>query len=83
MFVLSVLEASNTKTNFLCVQTHLAIKLFWFWSNWLNHWCHMDYFNYVLTTFLGFEHVSWDAVYAGSEICVPRINEDLTGLERH
>ncbi len=22
---------------------------------WLNHWCHMDYFNDVLTTFLGLE----------------------------
>ncbi len=29
MFVLSELEAPNTKTNSLCVQTHLAIKLFW------------------------------------------------------
>ncbi len=28
MFVLSVLEAPNTKTKSLCVQTHLAIKLF-------------------------------------------------------
>ncbi len=28
MFVLSVLEAPNTKTNSLCVKTHLAIKLF-------------------------------------------------------
>ncbi len=28
MFVLSVLEAPNTKTNSLYVQTHLAIKLF-------------------------------------------------------
>ncbi len=28
LFVLSVLEAPNTKTNSLCVQTHLAIKLF-------------------------------------------------------
>ncbi len=28
MFVLSVLEAPNTKTNYLCVQTHLAIMLF-------------------------------------------------------
>ncbi len=28
MFVLSVLEAPNTKTNSLCVQTHVAIKLF-------------------------------------------------------
>ncbi len=27
MFVLSVLEAPNTKTNSLCAQTHLAIKL--------------------------------------------------------
>ncbi len=33
----------------------------------LNHWCHMDYFNDVLTTFLGPEHVSCIAVYAGSE----------------
>ncbi len=29
MIVLSVLDAPNTKTNSLCVQTHLAIKLFW------------------------------------------------------
>ncbi len=28
MFVLSVLDAPNTKTNSLCVQTHLAINLF-------------------------------------------------------
>ncbi len=28
MFVLSVLEDPNTKTNSLCVQTHLAIQLF-------------------------------------------------------
>ncbi len=33
----------------------------------LNHWCHMDYFNDVLTNFLGLEHVSCVAVYAGSE----------------
>ncbi len=33
----------------------------------LNHWCHMDYFNNVLATFLGLENVSWVAVYAGSE----------------
>ncbi len=26
MFVLSVLDAPNTKTNSVCVQTHLAIK---------------------------------------------------------
>ncbi len=34
----------------------------------LNHWCHMDYFINVLTTFLGLERVSYVAVYAGSEI---------------
>ncbi len=33
----------------------------------LNHWCHMDYFNDVLTTFLGVEHGSCIAAYAGSE----------------
>ncbi len=53
----------------------------------------MDYFNNVLTTFLGLERVSCVAVYAGSEsswissknilICVPKMNEGLTGLERH
>ncbi len=31
---------------------------------WLNHWSHMDYFNDVLTTFLGLEHCS---CVAGSE----------------
>ncbi len=33
----------------------------------LNHWCHMDYFNNVLTTFLGLERGSCIVVYAGSE----------------
>ncbi len=33
----------------------------------LNHWCHMDYFNDVLTTFLCLERGSSLAVYAGSE----------------
>ncbi len=33
----------------------------------INHWCHMDYFNDVLTNFLGLELVSCVAVYAGSE----------------
>ncbi len=32
----------------------------------LNHWCHMDYFNDVLTTLLGLECVSCVAVYGGS-----------------
>ncbi len=29
----------------------------------LNHWCHMDYFNDILTTFLGLECGSCFAVY--------------------
>ncbi len=33
----------------------------------MNHWCHMDYFNNVLTTFLGLELVSCVAVYGGSD----------------
>ncbi len=33
---------------------------------WLNHWCHMDYFNDVLTIFLGLERGSCIAVYAES-----------------
>ncbi len=32
----------------------------------LSHWCHMDYFNDVLTTFLGLECGSCVAVYEGS-----------------
>ncbi len=33
----------------------------------LNHWCHMNYFNDVLTPFLGLERGSCIAVYAESE----------------
>ncbi len=53
----------------------------------------MDYFNYVLTTFLGLEHGSCVSVYAGSEnswisaknslICVLKMNNGLTCLEQH
>ncbi len=50
----------------------------------------MDYFNDVLTTFLGLERVGYIALYGESEnrvknilICVPEMNEGLTGLERH
>ncbi len=52
----------------------------------------MDYFNYVLTTFLGLERVSCVAVYGVRKlsdfiknilICVLKMNEGLTGLERH
>ncbi len=31
----------------------------------LNHWYHMDYFNDILTTLLGFERDRSIAVYAG------------------
>ncbi len=49
--------------SFLCAQKYSRsfIKLR------LNHWRHMNYFINVLTTFLGLEHVSCVAVYAGSE----------------
>ncbi len=52
----------------------------------------MDYFNDVITTFLCLEHVRFIAIYGGSEsaristkivICVPKMNEGFTGLERH
>ncbi len=59
----------------------------------LNHSWHMDYFNNVLTTFLDLERGSCVAVYAGFRklsdfikhilICVPKMNEGLTGLEWH
>ncbi len=57
----------------------------------LNHWCHMDYFNDVLASFLSLDRVRILAVYGRvgelSEfirnilICVPKMNEGLTGLE--
>ncbi len=45
----------------------------------------MDYFNDVLTTFLGLEHGSCVAVYGGSYleyilICVPKMNKGLMSL---
>ncbi len=53
----------------------------------------MDYFNDVLTTFLGLERGSCVAVYGGVRelsdfiknilICVSKMNEGLTDLERH
>ncbi len=52
----------------------------------------MDYFNNVLTIFLGLEHGSYVVVYEGSRllyfiktilICVLKMNEGLTGLEQH
>ncbi len=53
----------------------------------------MDYFNDVLATFLSLDRIRILAVYGRvrelSEfiknilICVPKMNEGLTGLERH
>ncbi len=52
----------------------------------------MDYFNDVLTTFLGLERVNTIAIYGARKlsdfiknilICVPKMNEGLTCLERH
>ncbi len=53
----------------------------------------MEYFNDVLTTFLGLKCGSSIAVYGGSEssrisnknilICVPKTNKGLMGLEQH
>ncbi len=51
----------------------------------------MDYFNYVLTTFLDLDHVMILAVYGSVRefikkcvlICVPKMNEGLTGLDWH
>ncbi len=61
-------------------------------STGLNLCCHMDYFNDVLATFLALERISCVVVYAGPEssrissknilLCVPKMNEGLTGLER-
>ncbi len=54
-------------------------------------WCHMDYFNDVLTPFLGHKRFTCVAVYAEKlsdfikniKICVPKMKEGLTGLEWH
>ncbi len=53
----------------------------------------MDYFNDVLATYLSLDHGNILAVYGRVRelsdfiknilICVPKMNEDLTGLERH
>jgi len=55
----------------------------------LNHCSHVDYFNDVFTTFLVLESGNNVAVYREvrklsdliKNICVPKMNEGLTGLE--
>ncbi len=61
----------------------------------LNHWCHMDYFNYVLSTFLGLGtfqlHCCLCRVRKLSDfiknificVCVPKMNKGLMGLEQY
>ncbi len=60
----------------------------------LNHWCHMDYFNDVHTTFQGLECGTSLAVYIcrirkrsdfikNILVCVPKMDRGLTGLEWH
>jgi len=44
-------------------------------------WRHMDYFNNVLTTFLGLERGGSLAV--NILICIPKMSKGLTGLEWH
>jgi len=57
----------------------------------LNHWSHMDYFYDAFTTFLGLESGSCTGCQWRDRklsdfiknifICVPKMNESLTGLE--
>ncbi len=59
----------------------------------LSHWCHMDCFTDVLTTFLDLGTLQlrcyiwrvWEVsdLIKNILICVPKMNEGLTGLERH
>ncbi len=59
----------------------------------VSFWCHMDYFNYVLTTFLGLDSGSFVAhlcrvrklcdLIKNIQICVPKMNKGRMGLERH
>jgi len=50
----------------------------------LNHGCHMDYFNNVLTTCLGLERVRKHSDFIKNILfCVPKMNKGLMGLERH
>ncbi len=57
----------STRSRYTMTRVVLLTQEPAFWHIKLNHWCHMDYFNDVLTMFLGLEHVSYVAVYAGSQ----------------
>ncbi len=57
---------------------------------WLNRWCHMDYFTNVLAV-SGPGNIAVALLSTEGQrdlikniiICVPKMNEGLTGLERH
>ncbi len=59
----------------------------------LNHWCHMDHFNDLLTTFLVHKTIQLRCCLCRVRklsdliknilICVPKMKEGLTGLEWH
>ncbi len=53
----------------------------------LNYWCHMDYFNDVLTTLLMLFCLcrvrKLSDFIKNILICVSKMNEGLVGLERH
>ncbi len=81
--------------NTICILVFFAQKLYSpsFITLRLSHWCHMDYFNDVLTTFLGREHVKLCCCLCRVRklsdfikkvlICILKMNEGLTGLEQH
>ncbi len=85
-----ILNRRNCYFSFLCSQ---QINPRSFINLWLNHWCHMDYFNDVLTLL----HGPWTCqlccclwrVRKLSDFiknilnCVLKINEGLMSLERH
>ena len=59
----------------------------------LSHWSHLDYINDVFNTFSGPASYNVLEAYGGVRqlsdliknnlICVPKMNEGLTGLEQH
>ncbi len=65
----SSMSVFNTCSRYTTTRVVLLTKepALWRTKLQLNHWCYMDYFNDVLTTFLGLERVSYIAVYAGSQ----------------
>ncbi len=60
--------STDTEVKKLLNQVFFCTKFFCSYIKlWLNHRCHMDYFNDVFITFLGLERDGCVAFYAGSE----------------